>query len=96
MQYTDIIIAPVLTEKSNEMREQRKYVFKVDPRSTKVQIKEAVRKLFNVKVLNCAVVNVDGKCDVFAIVRERRQAGKRQLLRWQMVNRLKFLKVHKH
>ena len=61
MQYTDVIIAPVLTEKSNEMREQRKYVFKVDPRSTKVQIKEAVRKLFNVKVLNCAVVNVDGK-----------------------------------
>ena len=61
MQYTDIIIAPVLTEKSNEMREQRKYVFKVDSRSTKVQIKEAVRKLFNVKVLSCAVVNVDGK-----------------------------------
>ena len=61
MQYTDVIIAPVLTEKSNEMREQRKYVFKVDSRSTKVQIKEAVRKLFNVKVLSCAVVNVDGK-----------------------------------
>ena len=71
MQYTDIIIAPVLTEKSNEMREQRKYVFKVDPRSTKVQIKEAVRKLFNVKVLNCAVVNVDGK-----MRRVRYRAGK--------------------
>ncbi|MEL3905693.1 MAG: 50S ribosomal protein L23 [Treponema sp.] len=61
MHYTDVIIAPVLTEKSNEMRERRKYVFKVDPRSTKIQIKEAVRKLFNVKVENCAVVNVDGK-----------------------------------
>ena len=71
MQYTDVIIAPVLTEKSNEMREQRKYVFKVDPRSTKVQIKEAVRKLFNVKVLNCAVVNVDGK-----MRRGRYRAGK--------------------
>ena len=71
MQYTDVIIAPVLTEKSNEMREQRKYVFKVDPRSTKVQIKEAVRKLFNVKVLNCAVVIVDGK-----MRRVRYRAGK--------------------
>nr|WP_314993473.1 50S ribosomal protein L23 [uncultured Treponema sp.] len=71
MQYTDIIIAPVLTEKSNEMREQRKYVFKVDSRSTKVQIKEAVRKLFNVKVLSCAVVNVDGK-----MRRVRYRAGK--------------------
>lgn len=71
MQYTDVIIAPVLTEKSNEMREQRKYVFKVDSRSTKVQIKEAVRKLFNVKVLSCAVVNVDGK-----MRRVRYRAGK--------------------
>ena len=71
MQYTDIIIAPVLTEKSNEMREQCKYVFKVDSRSTKVQIKEAVRKLFNVKVLSCAVVNVDGK-----MRRVRYRAGK--------------------
>ena len=71
MQYTDVIIAPVLTEKSNEMREQRKYVFKVDSRSTKVQIKEAVRKLFNVKVLSCAVVNVDGK-----MRRVRYSAGK--------------------
>ena len=71
MQYTAIIIAAVLTEKSNEMREQRKYVFKVDSRSTKVQIKEAVRKLFNVKVLSCAVVNVDGK-----MRRVRYRAGK--------------------
>ncbi|MGP1594518.1 MAG: 50S ribosomal protein L23 [Treponema sp.] len=71
MHYTDVIIAPVLTEKSNEMREQRKYVFKVDPRSTKIEIKEAVRRLFNVKVENCAVVNVDGK-----MRRVRYRAGK--------------------
>ena len=61
MHYTDIIIAPVLTEKSNELREQRKYVFKVDRRSTKLEIKEAVRKLFDVKVENCTVMNVRGK-----------------------------------
>ncbi len=61
MDYTDIIIAPVLTEKSNELRAQQKYVFKVDSRSTKIQIKEAVRKLFNVKVESCTVMNVKGK-----------------------------------
>ncbi len=61
MDYTDIIIAPVLTEKSNELRAQQKYVFKVDSRSTKIQIKEAVRKLFDVKVENCTVMNVKGK-----------------------------------
>ncbi len=61
MDYTDIIIAPVLTEKTNELRAQQKYVFKVDSRSTKIQIKEAVRRLFNVKVVNCTVMNVKGK-----------------------------------
>lgn len=71
MQYTDVIIAPVLTEKSNEMRELRKYVFKVDPRSTKIEIKEAVRRLFNVKVIGCTVSNVDGK-----MRRVRYRAGK--------------------
>ncbi|MGP1576623.1 MAG: 50S ribosomal protein L23 [Treponema sp.] len=71
MHYTDVIIAPVLTEKSNEMREQRKYTFKVDPRSTKIEIKEAVRRLFNVKVESCTVMNVDGK-----MRRVRYRAGK--------------------
>ena len=71
MNYADIIIAPVLTEKSNAMREQRKYVFKVDSRSTKLEIKEAVRKLFNVKVEKCTVINVDGK-----MRRVRYRAGK--------------------
>lgn len=61
MEYTDIIIKPVLSEKTTELREQGKYVFKVDPRATKIQIKEAVRRLFSVKVDNCTVINVRGK-----------------------------------
>lgn len=61
MEYNDIIIAPVLTEKSTDLREQGKYVFKVAKQATKIQIKEAVRRLFNVKVTGCTVVNVRGK-----------------------------------
>ena len=61
MEYNDILIAPVLTEKSTELHEQGKYVFKVAPKATKIQIKEAVRRLFNVKVTDCTVVNVRGK-----------------------------------
>ena len=48
--YEDIIIAPVSSEKATELREQGKYVFKVHPSATKLEIKEAVRRLFNVKV----------------------------------------------
>jgi len=71
MQFEEILIAPVLSEKSNELREQGKYVFKVNRDATKIEIKEAVRKLFNVKVIDCTVVNVEGK-----IKRVRSRPGK--------------------
>jgi len=61
MTYEQILIEPVLTEKTNGLREQGKYVFKVDPSATKIQIKEAVRRLFNVHPLSCTIVNVHGK-----------------------------------
>jgi large subunit ribosomal protein L23 len=61
MLYENILIAPVLSEKSNSLREEGKYVFKVDPKASKIEIKEAVRKLFGVKVIDCTVINVGGK-----------------------------------
>jgi large subunit ribosomal protein L23 len=59
--YEKILIEPVLSEKANLLREEGKYVFKVDPASTKIQIKEAVRRLFNVHPLSCTVMVVGGK-----------------------------------
>jgi large subunit ribosomal protein L23 len=61
MNYESILIEPVLSEKANILREQGKYVFKVDPRANKIQIKEAVRKLFNVHPVSCTVIVVGGK-----------------------------------
>jgi large subunit ribosomal protein L23 len=61
MQYSDILIEPVVSEKANDLRGQNKYVFKVLPSATKKEIKDAVSKLFNVKVLDCTTVNVMGK-----------------------------------
>lgn len=57
----DILVEPILSEKATALREQGKYVFKVAPTATKIQIKEAVSKLFNVKVIGCTTLNVDGK-----------------------------------
>ena len=57
----DIIIAPVLTEKSNILREAGKYVFKVDVRANKHQVTEAVRKLFDVHPVACNIINVSRK-----------------------------------
>jgi large subunit ribosomal protein L23 len=56
-----VLIEPVLSEKANLLREGGKYVFRVDPAATKIQIKEAVRRLFNVHPLSCTVMVVAGK-----------------------------------
>ncbi|HRZ65745.1 MAG TPA: 50S ribosomal protein L23 [Spirochaetia bacterium] len=61
MEYDSILIEPVLTEKSNVMREDGMYVFRVDPRATKLQIMEAVRRLFKVNPVSCNVINVASK-----------------------------------
>jgi large subunit ribosomal protein L23 len=61
MIYENILIEPVLSEKANLLREQGKYVFKVDPKANKTQIKEAVRRLFNVHPVSCTVMVVGGK-----------------------------------
>ena len=61
MNYEAILIEPVLSEKANILREEGKYVFKVDSRANKPQIKEAVRRLFNVHPVACNVMVVGGK-----------------------------------
>lgn len=61
MDYTSILIEPVLTEKSNILREEGLYTFKVDPRADKLMIMEAVRRLFKVNPVSCNIVNVASK-----------------------------------
>jgi large subunit ribosomal protein L23 len=61
MYYEDILLEPILSEKANVLREEGKYVFKVAQSATKIQIKEAVRKLFNVNPISCNVMVVGGK-----------------------------------
>ena len=57
----EIIVAPVVTEKSNDELQEGKYTFKVNKKATKVEIAKAVEKLFEVKVLKVNTMNVNGK-----------------------------------
>ena len=61
----DIILAPVITEKATIASEYNKVVFKVARNATKPQIKEAVEKLFDVKVKQVNTLNRKGKVRVF-------------------------------
>lgn len=57
----DIIVSPMLTEKSYDGIQAKRYTFKVDKRATKTQIKVAVEDIFGVKVEKVNTANYDGK-----------------------------------
>jgi large subunit ribosomal protein L23 len=57
----EVIIKPIITEKSNDAVQLGKYTFKVNKKATKVDVKRAVEKLFNVKVLSVNTISVKGK-----------------------------------
>lgn len=57
----DIIIKPIITEKSTGLLEDNKYTFWVDTKANKVEIKQAIEDLFDVKVEKVNTMNVKGK-----------------------------------
>ena len=56
-----VILAPVVSEKSYSLIEDNKYSFRVHPRSHKTQIRQAVEELFDVKVVSVNVLKVQSK-----------------------------------
>ena len=56
-----VLLAPVVTEKSYELIEDRKYSFRVHPDAHKTQVRQAVEELFDVKVVNVNIVKVQSK-----------------------------------
>jgi large subunit ribosomal protein L23 len=59
--YRDVIKAPIITEKSSDLAKNNTIVFSVDVKANKTQIKQAVEKIFNVKVEKVNTVNVKPK-----------------------------------
>ena len=59
--YLDVIKAPVVTEKAAYQGQDNVYQFYVDPKANKTEIKLAIEKIFNVKVVDLRTVNVHPK-----------------------------------
>jgi large subunit ribosomal protein L23 len=57
----DIIKRPVITERSTDLMTEKKYTFEVDVRANKTQVKDAIEKIFDVKVEKVNVMNYKGK-----------------------------------
>jgi large subunit ribosomal protein L23 len=61
MDVTQVLLAPVVSEKSYQLIEEQKYSFKVHPDAHKTQIRQAVEELFDVKVVGVNIVKVQAK-----------------------------------
>ena len=58
----DIVVRPIITEKSSLLKESgNQYVFEVQRDANKIEIKKAVEKLFKVKVVSVQISNIEGK-----------------------------------
>jgi large subunit ribosomal protein L23 len=76
----DTIVAPVITEKAMTASESNQFVFQVARGATKPQIKEAIEKLFDVKVTAVNTVLRKGKTKTFRGVRGRQQDVKKAVV----------------
>ena len=77
----DIIIKPIISEKSYALIDEGKYTFEVDTRSNKTEIKQAVASIFDVKVLSVNTINRKGKLKRTGYKLGKRKDTKRALVK---------------
>lgn len=76
----DVILAPVVSEKSYSDMDEGRYTFLVDPRSNKSEIKLAIEKIFDVKVASVNTMNREGKRMRTRFGAGQRKASKRAVV----------------
>jgi large subunit ribosomal protein L23 len=76
----DIIRRPVITEESTDLMEEKKYVFEVDPRANKVEVKKAIEEIFGVKVDKVNTMRVKGKVKRYGRYSGRRPERKKAIV----------------
>jgi large subunit ribosomal protein L23 len=76
----DILLAPVVSEKSYALLDENKYTFIVDPRANKTEIRMAVEKVFGVKVASVNTINRIGKARRTRVGTGKRKDTKRAIV----------------
>jgi len=76
-----LILNPVITEKGTGLQEKNnQYLFRVDPRANKIQIKEAIQKVFNVDVTSVRTITVHGKLRMVGRTQGRKPSWKKAIV----------------
>jgi large subunit ribosomal protein L23 len=79
--FRDVILAPVVSEKSYSLIDQNAYTFLVHPGANKTEIRQAVEQIWGVKVVSVNTVNRKGKSKRFRYTIGKRQDTKRAIVK---------------
>jgi large subunit ribosomal protein L23 len=90
MDARQVVIAPVVSEKSYSLIEDNKYSFRVHPRAHKTQIRQAVEELFEVKVTSVNIVKVKSKPKRRGFHRGRRPGWKKAIVQLREGDRIEI------
>ena len=87
----DVIIKPMITEKSTVLQEIGKYVFHVAPRANKMEIKQAVQTVFGVKVVDVNITKIRGKFKRFGPRFKKMPDTKKAVVTLRMGERIQII-----
>jgi ribosomal protein L23 len=82
--FREVLLAPVVSEKSYGLLDENKYTFLVAPDANKTEIKIAVEKVFGVKVLSVNTLNREGKNKRTRLVMESAKTQSEQSFMWPL------------
>ncbi len=89
--YYDMIIKPVVTEKTNDQKEESGQItFEVMPKTNRIEIKRAIEHIFNVKVGSVRTMNVKGKVKRRGRIEGRRKNRKKAIVTLMPGQRIEF------
>jgi Ribosomal protein L23 len=77
----DVILAPIVSEKSYSLIDQNSYTFRVHPKANKTEIRQAVEKIWDVKVISVNTLNRKGKTKRFRFEEGKRSDTKRAIVK---------------
>jgi len=86
----NIILRPLVTEKSTALKERGQYVFEVDSRANKIEIRKAIEGLFKVKVVRVHTQSVRGKTKRFRGRETKRSDWKKAIATLKVGDKIEF------
>ena len=90
----DVILAPIVSEKSYSLLDNNAYTFQVHPDANKTEIRQAVEAIWGVKVVNVNTINRKGKTKRFRFTQGRRSDTKRAVVKLAPGDKIEIFEQH--